>query len=135
MSRREQAVPDVHLGWYVRDNTRGQTCLSRYAAKLTLTTPGLVSRSATGPQSGYSWIVRLLPFMEQGNIYNNLSNASKKFAYPAFQLTGGSPPARARPRASARVTTPAALGQALVASSVDDRPGRSPLPELRRRIG
>ncbi len=41
------------------------------------------------PAQRGAWIVRLLPFMEQGNIYNNLSNASKKFAYPAFQLTGG----------------------------------------------
>jgi prepilin-type N-terminal cleavage/methylation domain-containing protein len=39
--------------------------------------------------SGYSWIVMLLPFMEQTVIYNNLSNTSKKFRFPAFQMTGG----------------------------------------------
>jgi prepilin-type N-terminal cleavage/methylation domain-containing protein len=40
-------------------------------------------------QAGYSWMVRLLPFMEQNVMYNNISNASKKFQYPAFTLVGG----------------------------------------------
>ncbi len=45
--------------------------------------------STTNPQAGYSWLVRLLPFMEQTVAYNSLSIVSNKFAYPAFLLNGG----------------------------------------------
>jgi prepilin-type N-terminal cleavage/methylation domain-containing protein len=40
-------------------------------------------------ESGYSWMVRLLPFIEQTVAYTNMSNASNKFAYPAMILKGG----------------------------------------------
>jgi hypothetical protein len=52
--------------------------------------PGAVNGVANGAsQAGYSWMVRLLPFMEQNVMYNNISNASLKFQYPAFVLIGG----------------------------------------------
>ncbi len=51
---------------------------------------GLVATSSLlSPPAGYSWIVRILPYMEQTVIYNNLSNASAKFSYPAFLMSGG----------------------------------------------
>ncbi len=40
-------------------------------------------------QAGYSWMVRLLPFIEQGPAYNNMSQISNKFAFPAMLITGG----------------------------------------------
>ena len=43
------------------------------------------------PQAGYSWIVRILPYLENTTIYNNLSNASNKFQFPAMAMTGGPP--------------------------------------------
>ena len=52
--------------------------------------PGAATGSSDlSPQAGYSWMVRLLPFMEQTVMYNNISNASKKFTYPAFAIVGG----------------------------------------------
>ena len=57
---------------------------------LYLTTPGNQSSgSQNGAQSGYSWMVALLPFIEQNTPYNQLAQASKKFRYPAFQMAGG----------------------------------------------
>jgi prepilin-type N-terminal cleavage/methylation domain-containing protein len=50
-------------------------------------TPGAIS--ANTPQSGYSWMVRLLPYIEQNVAFTNMSNASNKFAYPAMMQTGG----------------------------------------------
>src|SRR3954471_7005031 len=41
------------------------------------------------PQAGYGWMVRLLPALEEGVAYTNLSNTSKRFAYPAFAVSGG----------------------------------------------
>ncbi len=55
------------------------------------TVPGTITGSAASPQSGYSWMVRLLPFIEEGPAYINLSNASSKFTYPAFLMQGGGP--------------------------------------------
>jgi type II secretory pathway pseudopilin PulG len=54
------------------------------------TTPGNGVSSANNPTAGYSWIVRLLPFIEENVLYTNISNASKKFRYPAFAMKGGS---------------------------------------------
>jgi len=34
-------------------------------------------------------MVKVLPFIEQGVIYTNMANASQKFRFPAFQMTGG----------------------------------------------
>jgi len=52
--------------------------------------PGNVTgTSDQNTQVGYSWMVKLLPFMEQSVMYNNISNASKKFQYPAFAMSGG----------------------------------------------
>jgi prepilin-type N-terminal cleavage/methylation domain-containing protein len=54
------------------------------------TQPGNVVYSAGNHTAGYSWLVRLLPALEESVTYNNLSNVSKRFAYPAFSMTGGS---------------------------------------------
>jgi prepilin-type N-terminal cleavage/methylation domain-containing protein len=53
------------------------------------TTPGTITGSASSPQAGYSWMVRLLPFIEQGPAYTALSNSSRKFTYPAMAMQGG----------------------------------------------
>jgi prepilin-type N-terminal cleavage/methylation domain-containing protein len=53
-------------------------------------TPGqVVGSPPNSPQAGYSWMVKLLPFVEEGVAYTNLSNVSKRFAYPAFAVSGG----------------------------------------------
>jgi len=52
--------------------------------------PGRPAASgASIPQAGYGWMVRLLPALEEGVAYTNLSNVSKRFAYPAFAVQGG----------------------------------------------
>jgi len=51
--------------------------------------PGKQVGSQGLPQAGYSWMVRLLPMVEEGVAYTNLSNASQRFAYPAFATQGG----------------------------------------------
>ena len=42
-----------------------------------------------GPQAGYSWMVRLLPYIEQTVMFNSISAASNKFAFPAMMIQGG----------------------------------------------
>lgn len=54
------------------------------------TVPGNTTWSASNGIAGYSWLVRLLPALEESVTYNNMSNASKRFAYPAFAMSGGS---------------------------------------------
>jgi prepilin-type N-terminal cleavage/methylation domain-containing protein len=53
------------------------------------TTPGLGSGTAytsTGSaDAGYSWLVKLLPYLEEVTLYNNISQRSNKFVTPAFQ--------------------------------------------------
>ena len=53
--------------------------------------PGsIVASAAGGPApAGYGWMVRLLPALEESVTYNLLSQASGRFSYPAFSLTGG----------------------------------------------
>jgi prepilin-type N-terminal cleavage/methylation domain-containing protein len=52
--------------------------------------PGNISvPSGISAPAGYSWMVRLLPALEESATYNLLSAASGKFSYPAFSLTGG----------------------------------------------
>ncbi len=49
-----------------------------------MSTPG--STTST-PPAGYSWIVKILPFMEEVVLYNQISAASNKFANSAFLNT------------------------------------------------
>jgi prepilin-type N-terminal cleavage/methylation domain-containing protein len=53
------------------------------------TVPGNPVASGTNATAGYSWLVKLLPAMEEGATYNLISAASNKFSYPAFAITGG----------------------------------------------
>jgi prepilin-type N-terminal cleavage/methylation domain-containing protein len=41
--------------------------------------------------NGYSWMVRLLPFIEQTAAYNNMSQISNRFQFPAMLNAGGYP--------------------------------------------
>ncbi len=47
-----------------------------------------VSSGAVGA-AGYSWIVRLLPYLEEATMYNNMAQTSNKFQFPAFAMRGG----------------------------------------------
>ena len=60
-----------------------------YSPNLYNSLPGSPTGSSSGPQAGYSWMVALLPFIEQNVAFTNLSSTSKKFRYPAFQMNGG----------------------------------------------
>ena len=54
------------------------------------TSPGFpVYSGTTNGAAGYGWMVRLLPFMEENVLYQNISSASRKFTFPAFAMTGG----------------------------------------------
>jgi len=48
---------------------------------VTSSTPG---SAGSTPPAGYSWIVRILPYMEEVVLYNNISAGSNKFVTPAF---------------------------------------------------
>ncbi len=50
---------------------------------------GVGTSSCTGTFDGYSWMVRLLPFIEQTVAYTGMSNVSNKFSFPAMLLNGG----------------------------------------------
>jgi prepilin-type N-terminal cleavage/methylation domain-containing protein len=45
--------------------------------------------SNASPQAGYSWFVKILPYLEQTVVANNIANASNKYCYPAFAMQGG----------------------------------------------
>jgi prepilin-type N-terminal cleavage/methylation domain-containing protein len=62
-----------------------------YLANIYTTQPGNSGATTTNTQAGYSWIVRLLPFMEETALYTSLSNNSSKFTFPAFCMQGGAP--------------------------------------------
>jgi prepilin-type N-terminal cleavage/methylation domain-containing protein len=52
-------------------------------------TPGSTSAylgagSVSGAGAGFSWIVKILPYIEENVLYLNISNASLKFSQPAF---------------------------------------------------
>ena len=53
------------------------------------TPPGNRVYSQNSECAGYSWFCRLLPFMEENVMYQNLSQASYKFTFPAFAMQGG----------------------------------------------
>jgi prepilin-type N-terminal cleavage/methylation domain-containing protein len=59
-----------------------------YPCALYQTAPGTVT-SGGPPHSGYSWMVAILPFIEQNVAYADLANKSQKFRFPAFQMIGG----------------------------------------------
>lgn len=40
--------------------------------------------SAAGASAGYSWIVKILPYMDEANLYNSISQASAKLTADAF---------------------------------------------------
>ena len=77
-----------------------------------VTTPALVTfGSATAYTAGsgsvgapYSWLVRLLPYIEETVLYNNISQKSNKFVTPAFTTgTNGLVDANGRPFATIEV--------------------------------
>jgi len=47
-------------------------------------TPG---SNSTANEAGYSWIVKILPQLDEGTLYDKISNGSKKFTTPAFTDT------------------------------------------------
>ncbi|HEV3138460.1 MAG TPA: DUF1559 domain-containing protein [Pirellulales bacterium] len=51
---------------------------------------GAAAASATNPPAGYSWFVQILPYLEETVTYNNISQISNRFTYPAMALQGGS---------------------------------------------
>ncbi len=53
------------------------------------TIPGAIQANSGAPQAGYSWMVRLLPYIEQTVMFNNISSASNKFTFPAMLIRGG----------------------------------------------
>lgn len=55
------------------------------STNVTTAMPG--STAATPDTAGYSWIVRILPFMEKVPLYNTISTNSQGFTLPAFADT------------------------------------------------
>src|SRR5690349_8266030 len=83
---------DVYKKFPALAHVGGQTTVSGVATN-NVTTPYTVQYgSATAysaPTPGsvgapYSWMVRILPYMEETTLYNNISQRSSKFAVPAF---------------------------------------------------
>jgi prepilin-type N-terminal cleavage/methylation domain-containing protein len=61
-------------------------------------------------RAGYSWIFHILPYMEEGNLYNNVSTNTAKFVRGPFDTTAStgawSGPNSARPHAASAVISP-----------------------------
>ena len=45
--------------------------------------------AATNPAGGYSWVTLCLPFLEETNLYNTMSNQSTRFSQPYSGASGG----------------------------------------------
>ncbi len=60
-----------------------------YPSHVTNNRPGNAIDSATNNPAGYSWFVRILPFLEENVMYQNMSAVSNKFNFPAFAMRGG----------------------------------------------
>ena len=75
------------------DATADQPGSTTATTSATNTTPG----SAASAGAGYSWIVFILPEIEEGNLYQTISNNSSKFTLSAFnsQVQNGNPTAPA----------------------------------------
>ncbi|REK12887.1 MAG: DUF1559 domain-containing protein [Planctomycetota bacterium] len=52
---------------------------------------GTSTLNAAQPPAGYSWMVALLGFIEQNQMYRSLSDQSNKFSWPAFTREAGNP--------------------------------------------
>lgn len=50
----------------------------------TQTSNGTIPAAPVATAAGYSWIVQVLPYMEEGLLYDDISNASKKFKLHAM---------------------------------------------------
>ncbi len=51
------------------------------------TTGTVVAPPTSNTGAGYSWIVKLLPYMDQGALYNSISTKSQQFKLDAFDTT------------------------------------------------
>src|SRR5687767_2548274 len=47
------------------------------------------TQTKVAPEAGYSWMVKLLPFIGSQTIYNDIQSASQTFRTPAFDLGVG----------------------------------------------
>ncbi len=71
-------------------NTPGANYTAPFPPNLHSTRAGSGPQNSGGHPAGYSWIVRLLPFLEEAVMYQNMSSVSNKFNFPAFAMAGGS---------------------------------------------
>jgi prepilin-type N-terminal cleavage/methylation domain-containing protein len=67
----------------------GATAGTSYPSDICGTGPGIGGNNSASHPSGYSWMVRLLPFLEEAVMYQNMSSVSNKFNFPAFSMAGG----------------------------------------------
>ena len=70
-------------------NCSGKITAGDLQVNVHTTTPGSTAAFTAGNASGsgYSWIVKLLPYMEETTLYNNISQRSTKFSTVAFAST------------------------------------------------
>ncbi|MGD9723080.1 MAG: DUF1559 domain-containing protein [Pirellulales bacterium] len=80
-------TPNQNLG--VTNSPGGSVNPARGFPNVWATQPGAATVSGSTDPAGYSWIVRLLPFMEENVMYQNMASVSNKFSFPAFALQGG----------------------------------------------
>ena len=87
-ARRNQCMSNVRqLGLAINtfENTNKRfPSISTTRASLLQVPPGSIATSP-GP-AGYSWIVNVLPFMEEQLLYQDISNSSQKFKLNAFDV-------------------------------------------------
>lgn len=81
---------DVFKRFPAASNAGGTTGGQENVTNVWKTVPGLAANTAYQAASsgstdtGYSWLVKLLPYLEEVTLYNNISQRSNKFVIPAF---------------------------------------------------
>lgn len=80
-STMQGGTPMTTPGAYVQTSTGGQTQL-QYS--ITLSAPG--GYNTPQQPTGFSWIVKVLPYMEETVLYNQISQSSNKFQISAFDM-------------------------------------------------
>lgn len=83
---------DVFKRFPAVSNAGGTTGGQLNVTNVWKTIPGAASSTAYAAASngtsdaGYSWLVKLLPYLEEVTMYNNISQRSNKFVVPAFNV-------------------------------------------------